>query len=62
MVGLLCYTRDCRPVRIYISAVGQIRVADVIPAGRKNIPTHMPVSAFLVKGTILWSHLLLLRL
>lgn len=62
VVVLLRYTRACRPVRIDISAVGQIRVADVMPAGRENIPTHMPARAFLVKGTTLWSHLLLLRL
>ena len=62
LYGMFSYMRSNRLVRIDISAVGQIRVADVIPARSGNIPVHVPANAYLLQGTTLWSHLLLLRL
>lgn len=60
--GMLRYAYANLSVRIDISALGQIRVANAVPAGSANIPMFVPVKACLLRGTTLWSRLLLLRL
>ncbi|WP_128083007.1 flagellar hook-length control protein [Collimonas arenae] len=62
LYGLFRYTSASRSVRIDISAAGQIRIADAMPATSGNTPVHVSANAYLLQGTTLWSHLLLLRL
>jgi len=57
--GITRYYRSRRAVHIDISGSGRIRIADAVAPSTKK---QMPSPAGLLDGTILWSHLLLLRL
>lgn len=62
LCSMVQFLRRNRRVRIDISSTGQIRLAEVAVVETANTSIQIPRVANLLCGTILWSHLLLLRL
>ncbi|WP_211473384.1 protein YgfX [Collimonas humicola] len=58
--GMLRYYRGRRAIQLDIAANGQIRMAEIAASNINRISNPVPVQ--LLESTIIWSHLLLLRL
>jgi toxin CptA len=58
--GMLRYCRGRGTIQLDIDANGQIRMAEIVASNINRISNPAPVQ--LLESTIIWSHLLLLRL